>query len=100
MPSQDKTSLDRPALDVQVIYPPQNGAPVGGPAPGVTPVPNNSGYVVMPGQTPVVVVQSPPQPAQPAAQSQPSLLVLTVAPQKEDKKEEKKVEVSSVFQRL
>lgn len=95
MPNQDK-----PALDVQLVYPPQSGGPIGAPGPAVTQVPNGSGYVVMPGQTPVVVLQSTPQQAQPAAPSQPSLVVLTVAPQKEEKKEEKKIEVSSVFQRL
>lgn len=100
MPSQEKANPDRPAFDVQVIYPPQNGVLPGVPASGVTQVPNGSGYVVMSGQTPVVLVQSSPQPMQQSQSVQPSLLVLAVGAQKEEKKEEKKIEVSSVFQRL
>lgn len=82
------------ALDVKMIYPPQG---VAGQAPaGPAPLPNN-GYVVMPGgQNPIVVLQQP-QSSQPAAQ--PSLVVLALST-KDEKKEDKKQEISSVFQRL
>lgn len=81
------------ALDVKMIYPPQG---IAGQAPGPAPLPN-SGYVVMPGgQNPIVVLQ-PPQSAQPAAQ--PSLVVLALST-KDEKKEDKKQEISGVFQRL
>lgn len=92
MPKLDKDVV--PGFDVQVIYPqtgipPQVNAPMGSPL-----APNGNGYVVMPVQGTVVPVQQ--QQAQ--AAPQPSVIVLTLGPKKDDDKPKK--EVSSVFQRL
>lgn len=88
MPKDDEPGA---GLDVTQIYP-----PLGMPAQGQTQAPNGSGFVVVPnGSNPIFLV--PPQAPQPAA-SQPSVVVLTVATN--DKKKDKKTEISSVFQRL
>ncbi len=96
MPKEDKDLL--PGFDVQVIPVSANGTSVAqqGTVPNAVPMPspNGSGYVMtaVP-NAPIFVV---PQPA-PQAPSQPSLVVITLAPKKDDKKEAK---TSSVFQRL
>ena len=95
MPNKDVI----PGYDVQVIPVSGTGVPAAGNGPVGMPatVPNGNGYVVMPLPN-ATVVAVPPQPAAPQAPAQPSLVVITLSPKKEDEKKEKKS--SSVFQRL
>jgi hypothetical protein len=95
MPKEDNDLI--PGYDVQVIPVAAHGAPVPsqstGPVGVPTQAPGGNGYVLTSGtNTPIIVV--PQQPQQPA---QPSLVVITLAPKKEEQKEKK---TSSVFQRL
>jgi hypothetical protein len=88
MPKEDKDLI--PEYDVQVTPVSATGAPIAmqsGPAGGPMQVPGGGGYVLTSGSNTPIIVQSP----------QPSLLVITLSPKKEGKKEKKS---SSVFQRL
>ncbi|GAA0566302.1 hypothetical protein [Rhizomicrobium electricum] len=89
MPKEDKDLI--PEYDVQVTPVSMAGAPIAtqsaGPAGVPMQVPGGGGYVLTSGSNAPIIVQS----------AQPSLLVITLAPKKEGKKEKKS---SSVFQRL
>ena len=88
MPTNDKEVA--PGFDVQVVYPP-SGIPTSVSAPGnsvVVPNGGGSGYTV----TPTVLAVPQPQ------YTQPSVVVITLGPKKDEEMKEKKS--SSVFQRL
>jgi hypothetical protein len=93
MPNKDKELV--PGFDVQIIPVGASGTAVGT-APANNPTaPSSNGYVVTSNpNTPIFVLPGTPQAPQP---TQPSVVVITLSPKKEDKKEKKS---SSVFQRL
>jgi hypothetical protein len=94
MPNKDKELV--PGFDVQIIPVGSNGTAVGTPPANNPGAPIGNGYVVTSNpNSPIFVLPGAPQAPQPV---QPSLVVITLSPKKDDEKKEKKN--SSVFQRL
>lgn len=85
-----------PKIDVRQVYPPVMSMDDGGSSSQGGNQPSNGQVLTPGGQAPVFVLQSSaPQPAAPSS----SVVVLTVSAN-EGKGEEKKAEISGVFQRL
>lgn len=93
MPKEDKELI--PGFDVQIIPVGAGGTTVGSAPANNATAPAGNGYVVTSNpNTPIFVLPGTPQAPQP---SQPSLVVITLAPKKDADKEKKS---SSVFQKL
>lgn len=91
MPKEDKVAAT--GVDVQILYPqpdlPNSANGSNSPAP----LPNGGGYIMTGGSSnqPIIFVPGP-------TPAQPSVVVLSVGPKKDEEKKEKKS--SSVFERL